>query len=123
MTPTTGRRTRAAERLSGQLLIGFTYVAVGLLVLGVLAMAAAGISALDGGPAFDLTTLPEDLAALGPASVLWLGLLAVIAAPICRVIVAGVAYAFDSDWRMVAISIGILGLIAIGVITALTVTL
>jgi uncharacterized membrane protein len=86
-------------------------------------MAAAGISALDGGPVFDPTALPADLAALTPGSVLWLGLLAVIAAPICRVIVAGVAYAFDSDWRMLGISIGILALIGIGIATALTVTL
>jgi uncharacterized membrane protein len=104
------------------LLIGFTYVAVALLVLGVLAMAIAGISPLAGGPAFDLETLFDGLAGLDPAALLWLGLLVVIAAPSGRVIVAGAAYAAEADWRMVVISGAILLIIVIGVMSALTVT-
>jgi hypothetical protein len=38
------------------------------------------------------------------------------------VIVAGVAYARQADWLMVAIALGILAIIAIGVASALTVT-
>ena len=45
-----------------------------------------------------------------------------IAAPIGRVIVAAITYARDADWLMVAISLGILLVIAVGVGTALTVT-
>ena len=112
----------AAERLIGRLLIAVTYVAVGLLVVGVALMIADAISPLSGGPPLDLATLGSQLLALEPAAFLWLGLLAVVAAPIGRVVVAAVAYARDGDWLMVAIALGILAVIAVGVGSALTVT-
>jgi len=114
-------RTFAAERLSGRLLIAFTYLSVGLLVIGVGLMIANGISPLDDAPSLDLATLGASIRALDPAGFLWLGLMAVIAAPIGRVIVAGVAYARDGDRLMVGISIAILLVIAIGVGSALAV--
>jgi uncharacterized membrane protein len=112
----------AAEYRIGRLLIAMTYVAVGLLVVGVVLMIADGISPLSNGPGLDLATLPSQLLALDPAAFLWLGLLAVVAAPIGRVIVAGIGYARQADWLMVAIALGILAIIAIGVASALTVT-
>jgi len=115
-------RAAAAEYRIGHLLIAMTYVAVGLLVVGVVLMIADGISPLSGGPGLELATLGSQLVALDPAAFLWLGLLAVVAAPIGRVIVAGVAYARQADWLMVAIALGILAIIAIGVASALTVT-
>ena len=115
-------RVVEAEHRIGRLLIAMTYVAVGLLVVGVALMVADGISPLSGGPGLDLATLGSQLLALDPAAFLWLGLLAVVAAPIGRVIVAGVAYARQADWLMVAIAVGILAIIAIGVGSALTVT-
>lgn len=115
-------RAVAAEHRIGRLLIAMTYVAVGLLVVGVLLMVADGISPLSGGPGLDLATFGSQLRALDPAAFLWLGLLAVVATPIGRVIVAGVAYARQADWLMVAIAVGILAIIAIGVASALTVT-
>jgi len=125
MTPralaSTTSRTRAAERLSGRLLIGITYVSVVLLLIGVALMIRNGISPLDGGPGLDLAGLGATLAALEPAGFLWLGLLVVIAAPICRVIVAGIAYAGDADWLMVGISVAILVVIAVGIGSALAV--
>jgi uncharacterized membrane protein len=111
-----------AERLSGRLLIAFTYVSVGLLVIGVVLMIANGISPLDPSPGLDLATLASSLVALEPAAFLWLGLLAVIAAPIGRVIVAGIVYAADGDMTMVAISVAILAVIAIGIGSAIAVT-
>lgn len=121
---TAGIRSReaAAERLSGRLLIGLTYLAVGALALGVLGMAAAGISPLAGGPTLDLATLAHDLVAFDPAALLWLGSILVIVTPVGRVIVAGVAFATEGDWRMVAVSIAIIAIIGLGVVTALTVT-
>jgi uncharacterized membrane protein len=113
-------RAFTAERLSGRLLIGTTYVAVGLLVVGVGLMIARGISPLDLAPAFDPATLGASIAGLDPAAFLWLGLVVAIAAPIGRVIVAGVAYAADADWLMVGISIAILLVILVGVGTAVT---
>jgi len=115
-------RAVAAEHRIGRLLIAMTYVAVGLLVVGVALMVADGISPLSSGPGLDLATLGGQLIALDPAAFLWLGLLVVVATPIGRVIVAGFAYARQADWLMVAIALGILAIIAIGVGSALTVT-
>ena len=116
------RRAAAVERLIGRLLIAVMYVAVGLLAVGVVLMLAAGISPLSGGPPLDVATLGTQLLAGEPAAFLWLGLMAVVAAPIGRVIVAAVAYGWDGDRLMVAISLGILAVIGVGVATALTVT-
>jgi len=107
-----------AERRIGQLLIAVTYVSVGLLTVGVVLLLAAGISPLAGGPGLDLTTLPAQLAGLDAAGFLWLGLLAVIAAPISRVVLAAASYARSEDWPMVAVAVAILAIIAIGVVTA-----
>jgi uncharacterized membrane protein len=115
-------RTAAAEAVIGRLLIAVTYVAVGLLVIGVALMIADGISPLSGGPGLDMASFWSGLVALEPAAFLWLGLLAVVAAPIGRVSVAAIAYARDGDRLMVAIALGILAVIAIGVGSALTVT-
>ena len=114
-------RAYAAERTIGRLLIAITYVSVGLLAVGFGLMIANGISPLDQGPPLDLATLGAQLVALDPAGFLWLGLLAVIAAPVGRVIVAAVSYGRDADWTMVAISIAILGVIVLGVATAVAV--
>jgi uncharacterized membrane protein len=115
-------RTAADERLIGRLLIAVTYVAVGLLSVGVVLMIADGISPLSGGPGLDLATLGAQLLALEPAAFLWLGLIAVVAAPVGRVMVAAVAFARDADWLMVGIALAILVVIAVGVGSALTVT-
>jgi uncharacterized membrane protein len=117
-----GARALATERLIGRLLIAVTYVSVGLLAIGVVLMVADGISPTSGGPPLDLPGLGAGLVALDPAAFLWLGMLAVVAAPIGRVVVAAVAYARESDWLMVAISIGILLVIAVGVLSALVAT-
>lgn len=115
-------RALAAERLIGRLLIAVTYVSVGLLSIGVVLMVADGISPTSGGPPLDLQSLGAGLVALDPAAFLWLGMLAVVAAPIGRVVVAAVAYARESDWLMLAVSIGILLVIAVGVLSALVAT-
>jgi uncharacterized membrane protein len=107
-----------AERRIGRLLIALTYVSVALLVIGVALLLAAGVSPLAGGPALDLATLGAQVLALVPAGFLWLGLVAVIATPISRVVAAAVAYGRAGDWSMVGIAVGILGIIAVGVATS-----
>jgi uncharacterized membrane protein len=82
-------------------------------------MAAGGISPLSGGPRLDLASLPTDLATLAPAGFLWLGLLAVLATPISRVIAAAVGFGLAGDRRLVAVALGILMVIAVGVISSL----
>ncbi len=115
-------RAIAAERLIGRLLSTVTYISVALLLVGVLLLIAAGISPTSGGPAFDPSHLIPDLVALRPAGFLWLGLLAVVAAPISRVTVALLAYARDEDWLMVGLSVGILLVIVVAVVSALVTT-
>jgi uncharacterized membrane protein len=107
------------ERSLGRLLIGLTYVAVGLLAIGVALMAVHGISPLGGGPRFDASRLLADVAALAPAGFLWLGLLAIIAAPISRVAAAAIGYARDGDRAMVGIAVAILVVIAASVASAI----
>jgi uncharacterized membrane protein len=106
------------ERTLGRLLIGLTYVATALLVVGVLLMLASGISPLSGGPQLDPAALPIDLMTLTPAGFLWLGLLAVIATPIGRVIAAAVGFARTGEHGMVGVAVGILVVIAVAIGTA-----
>lgn len=122
MTRVTTAQTAAAERTIGRLLIGMTYVAVALLVVGVVLMGAAGISPLAGGPPFDPAAISAELLAGTPAGFLWLGLLAVIATPIVRVIGAAIAYGSTAQWTMVGVSAAILVVIALGVALALAAT-
>jgi uncharacterized membrane protein len=115
-------RSIAAERLIGRLLIAVTYVAVGLLGIGVVLMIANGISPLSSGRGLDLATPGAQLLAGEPAAFLWLGIIAVVATPLGRVIVAAVSFARDAEWLMVGIALGILVVIVVGVASALTVT-
>jgi uncharacterized membrane protein len=121
---TTSERLRGlqAERLIGRLLTAITYVSVALLVIGVLLLIAAGISPESGGPAIDPGRIVPDLAALRPAGFLWLGLVAVISAPVSRVAVALVTYVRNEDWLMVGVSTGILLVIAVAIGSAIVTT-
>jgi uncharacterized membrane protein len=116
-------RTLAAERSIGRLLIIATYLAVGLLAVGGVLMIGSGIDPRSGGPNLDLATLGAQVTSLQPAGFLWLGLLAVIAAPLGRVIIAAIAYARDGDRLMVGVSIAILLVIAVGIVSAISVTI
>lgn len=106
------------DRTIGRLLIVVTYVAGALLLIGVLLMLASGISPLSGGPRLDLSTIVADLASLQPAGFLWLGLITVIATPITRVIAAAVGFAQVGERQMVVIAVGIVGVIALSIATA-----
>lgn len=101
-------RRRAFEARIGRWLIAVTYLSVGLLLAGVALMAAGGISPLAGGPALDLDAVVGGLTSLDPAAFLWLGLLAVIATPVTRVIAAAVGFARTGEWLLVLAAIGIL---------------
>ena len=112
-------RGRQFERVIGRLLIVVTYIAVALLSIGVVLLLVNGISPLAGGPPLDLGRLVADVVALAPAAFLWLGILAVIATPLSRVIAAAVGFARLGDRWMVAVSVGILAVITLGVASAL----
>ena len=117
--PSVLSRRATDERQIGRLIVRMTYLAVALLAVGVASMVATGISPLDAAPALDAAGLIAAIGELRPEGLLWLGLMAVIATPIIRVLAAAVAYARGAEWRMVAISIAILAVIAAGVVTTL----
>ena len=117
--PSVVARRAADERQIGRLIVRITYLAVALLGLGVVSMVATGVSPLDAVPTLDAAGLIAAIGGLRPEGVLWLGLMAVIATPIIRVLAAAFAYARGAEWRMVAISIAILAVIASGVVTSL----
>jgi uncharacterized membrane protein len=110
---------RRFERRLGRLLITVTYVAVVLLLLGVVLMLAAGISPLSGGPALEPARLVGDVLALAPSGFLWLGLLAVIATPVSRVLGAAVGFVRGGEPLMAGIALAILAVIALGVLAAI----
>ena len=103
----------------GRLMIAMTYLAVGLLTVGVVLMIANGISPLDGAPAFDPGQIRADILAGQPAAFLWLGLIVVIATPIVRAAVAAIGFAREGQWRMVGVGAGILLVIAVGIASSI----
>lgn len=117
--PSVLARRAADERQIGRLIVRITYLAVALLGVGVVSMVTTGVAPLDAVPALDAAGLIAAIGGLRPEGVLWLGLMAVIATPIIRVLAAAFAYARGAEWRMVAISIAILAVIATGVVTTL----
>lgn len=112
-------RGREFDRFIGRLLVAVTYVAVGLLSVGVALLLAAGISPKAGGPALDLGRLTADLASLAPVAFLWLGILAVIATPLSRVAAAAIGFARLGDRLMVGVALAILAVVALGIASAL----
>lgn len=104
------------EGLVARLLRIGTYVAIGLIALGVVLMLATGRSPLDVAPAFALDRLVADLATLQPAGFLWLGLVVVLLTPAARVAVGAVGYAREGDRIMARIAALVLIVIAIGVV-------
>ena len=96
-----------------------TYLSVGLLAVGVVLMAASGISPLDGNaPAFELGRIPADVVALRPVGFLWLGLIAAIATPLVRVMASLVGYVRGGERRMAFIAAAIIVVISIAVVLA-----
>ena len=105
--PTPGLRRRAPQRPAAHRRSPTSRSAC--WSIGVVLMIANGISPLEPAPAArPRGRSSRRCSPSSPAAFLWLGLLAVIAAPIGRVIVAGVGYAADADWLMVGISLAIL---------------
>ena len=106
------------ERRVAGVLIGATYLSVGLIGLGVLLMIAGGISPLDQALGFDPGRLADDILAGRPEGVLWLGLVAVIGTPTARVTASLIGYLRDGERPMVLVAAGILGVIAASVLLA-----
>jgi uncharacterized membrane protein len=121
-TPGPSESALALDVAVGRLLRTGTVTAVVILAVGVVLMAAHGVSPTDKPfPAFDLGRIPADIAALRPEGFLWLGLLAVMLTPISRVTASLVGYVRTGDRTMALISIAILAVIAVSITLSVTV--
>jgi len=107
------------ESIISRLLVAGTYLAMALILAGVLLTLAAGIDPLahETAPAFELAAIPSQIAAGDPLGFLWLGLVAVLALPLGRVVVAGVGFLAARDLRLALVSLAVL-LVVVGSIVA-----
>jgi uncharacterized membrane protein len=112
------RTPGAIELAVARLLTAGTYLSVALLGLGLAAMLVAGISPFATSPRFDPNRLGSDLLSGRAEAFLWLGLVAAIATPTIRVVLALVRYARGAEWSMVAVAAGILAVIAMSLLVA-----
>jgi uncharacterized membrane protein len=105
------------DRTIARLLTRGTYLSIGLLAIGVVLMAATGVSPIDGtAPPFDLGRIPAEVLALRPSGFLWLGLVAAIATPLARVIASLVGYVRRGERGMAVIAAAITVVVAAAVI-------
>ena len=111
----TAREAGLEGRVAVVLRLG-TYVAVGLIMCGVILMLASGRSPLDPAPAFDPARLLDDLIALQPAGFLWLGLLVVLATPAARVAVSVAGFVRTGEPRMAGMAVLVLVVIGVGIL-------
>ena len=127
-TPAAGRAgpdaTSTAEALEaaiGRLLVVGTWTAMGLVLVGVVLMLATGIDPLAHGaiPPFDLAQVPAELIALQPVGFLWAGIVLVILLPIGRVVVAGLAFVAERDWRLALVSFLVLLVVLVSIAAAI----
>jgi uncharacterized membrane protein len=117
-----GRPPLDLDLAVARLLSAGTVIAVAILALGVIAMAVTGQSPLDKPfPPLDLTRLPADLIGLRPEGFLWLGLLAVIATPLSRVVASLAGYVLQGERTMILISVAILSVIGASIVISLIV--
>lgn len=97
-----------------------TYVAIGFVLLGVAGMLLTAVDPLAHGtpPAFDIGRISGDLLALRPEGFLWAGLVAVMAIPIGRVVVAGIGFMGMGERRLAAISLAVLLVVLASILAA-----
>jgi uncharacterized membrane protein len=112
---------RTIESAIARLLIAGTYAAIALVLVGVVAMLAAGIDPLgqERPPGFDLWRIPGDLVAFRPEGFLWAGLLVVLALPLGRVVVSGIGFLRTGDRRLALVSLAVLLVVCSSVVVAL----
>jgi uncharacterized membrane protein len=108
------------EALVARILVVGTYLAVGLILLGVAGMLAQGIDplAVDTAPAFDLATIPSDIVSLQPAGFIWAGIVVVMTLPIGRVAVAGAGFFAAGERRLALVSVLVILVVALSLIAA-----
>ncbi len=110
----------ALETIVARLLIVGTWLAMGLVLVGVVLMLLDGMDPMAHGavPPFDLSRIPAELAALRPEGFLWAGIVLIICLPIGRVIVAGVGYVAVRDWRLALVSVAVFLVVLASIVAA-----
>lgn len=111
----------AMEAVVARLLVVGTWLAMGLVLAGVILMLADGIDPLDHGavPPFQLTAIPAEILALEPVGFLWAGIVLIIALPIGRVVVSGLGFLAARDLRMAGISLAVLVVVLVSVLSSI----
>jgi uncharacterized membrane protein len=111
----------AMEAVVARLLVVGTWLAMGLVLAGVILMLADGIDPLDHGavPPFQLTAIPSQILALEPVGFLWAGIVLIIALPIGRVVVSGLGFLAARDLRMAGISLAVLVVVLVSVLSSI----
>ena len=111
----------AIETLVARLLVIGTWVAVALVLAGVLGMLLTGVDPLEHGerPLFDLGGIPADLLALRPAGFLWAGLVTVLLLPIGLVVVSGIGFLVARDRRLALVSLAVLVVVIVSIAAAI----
>jgi uncharacterized membrane protein len=104
------------DRTVGRLLSIGTYVSIFILTIGCVLMFAARIDPLAGGPPLEPGLIVEDISQLRPAGFMWLGLLALLATPIFRVVVSLGGFASRGERTMSIVAALILVVIALSVV-------
>jgi uncharacterized membrane protein len=109
--------TDTIERTVSRLLIVGTYASLVLLVIGVLLMAITGRSPLDVPPHdFEPGLVIGDILGGRPDGVLWVGLVVLLATPAARVAASVVGYLRSGERAMALVGLGILAVVAAGVV-------
>jgi uncharacterized membrane protein len=111
----------AMEAVVARLLVVGTWLAMGLVLVGVILMLATGVDPLDHGavPPFQLTAIPGQMLALEPQGFLWAGIVLIIALPIGRVVVSGLGFLAARDLRMAGISLAVLIVVLVSVVASI----
>jgi uncharacterized membrane protein len=115
---TAGPRPSQADldRTIGRLLSIGTYVSVLLLAIGTVLMFANAIDPFAGGPPLEPGLILDDIGHLRGAGFMWLGLLALLATPIFRVVVSLGGFLSRRERTMSIVAVLILVVIALSVV-------
>jgi uncharacterized membrane protein len=108
--------TADLDRTIGRILIIGTNVAVLLLAIGCVLLFVYRLDPLAGGPPLEPGLIVDDIVHLQPAGFIWLGLLAILATPILRVVVSLVGFARGGERTMTIVAALILVVLGLSVV-------
>ncbi|MGH2407549.1 MAG: DUF1634 domain-containing protein [Candidatus Limnocylindrales bacterium] len=108
------RRSDPVAGAIARLLNVGTLLSVGLVAVGVVLLAAAGlVPAEDAGPALDPSVIVADIVALRPAGLLWAGLAITVVLPTTRVALAMLGFLRLGDRRAAAVAAGVFSVLMV----------